>query len=96
MLTAMEELNSKLNTVLNNQRVILRHLQVGACGPTTDNIPEGIILPLASMDQLDQLETHLLDPAVERRLVSLNGIYNHGIVGKLFGLPFSDESNASN
>ena len=71
MLTAMEELNSKLNTVLNNQRVILRHLQVGACGPTNDDIPEGIILPQASMDQLDQLETHLLDPAVERLIETM-------------------------
>ena len=72
MLTAMEELNSKFNLVLSNQRVILRHLQVGACGPTTDDIPEGIILPLTSMEQLDQPEAHLLDPAVERLLVSLN------------------------
>ena len=44
MLTAIEELNSKLSTVLSNQRVILRHLQVAASG----DISGGIILPLTS------------------------------------------------
>ena len=61
MATANRELNSKLSTVSSNQRAILRGMQVGAVGPTSYDIPERIILPLTSMERLDQQEKNLLE-----------------------------------
>ena len=69
MLTAIEELNSKLSTVSTNQRAILRGMQVGAVGPTSGDILGAIIIQLTSMEWPDQLEKNLLEP-VERLLVS--------------------------
>ena len=69
MLTAIQELHGKMDGIAVTQRAILRHLQVQTTAGV-EELPDSVTLPVNTMQDVDELERQLDDPAVKRLLVS--------------------------
>ena len=68
LLTGMQEIKDTLRNMQRVQQIILEKLDSNM--EETD-LPEFIQLPLKTMENIDEIECHLRDSAVAKRLVGL-------------------------